>query len=341
MRGWELFHTELDEFIECIPAQKKSGGDWYQGTANAIYQNIDLIHYHQPKYVLILSGDHVYKMDYGHLLSFHKSNDADLSIATTYVPLEEAYRYGILEIDDKYRIQSFSEKPKTPDASLQVPGKALASMGIYLFNTNFLLSYLNEDAEKTYSTHDFGKDIIPSLIEKKRVFAFPFYDFEQNKPIYWQDVGTVDSYWKANMDLIGISPELNLYDVEWPIRTASNNYPPAKFIFNEPNRQGKAVDSIVAEGCIISGANIEHSMLSSNVRVEDHSYIKNSIILPNVSIGKNCRIINTIVDKECIIPDGTIIGEDLAEDERRFDLSSEGVILVEPEMLGQSIHQIE
>jgi glucose-1-phosphate adenylyltransferase len=341
IRGWDVFHTELDEFIECVPAQNKSGSDWYLGTANAIYQNIDLIHYHKPKYILILSGDHIYKMDYGDILSFHKVNDADLTIATTYIPLQEASRYGILETDQHHRIKSFYEKPSEPVPSPTNPGNALASMGIYLFNTDFLLSYLYEDARNRHSTHDFGKDLIPKLIKKERVFAFPFFDFDKNMPHYWKDVGTVDSYWKANMDLIGVSPELNLYDLEWPIRTAGSNYPPAKFIFNEPNRQGKAIDSIVAEGCIISGATIEHSMLFNNVRVQDHTYIKNSIILPNVTIGKNCRINNTIVDKECKIPDDTIIGEDLSKDAQRFDISPEGIRLVEPEMLGQSIQQIE
>ncbi|SMO80139.1 glucose-1-phosphate adenylyltransferase [Gracilimonas mengyeensis] len=341
MRGWELFHAELGEFIECVPAQQRQGDDWYSGTANAIYQNMDLIYYHRPSYVLILAGDHIYKMDYRSLLAFHTQNEAELTIASTYVPINEASRFGVMETNQKYRVTAFNEKPEAPSTSPHHPDYALASMGIYVFNTDFLKEVLYKDAKDIQSDHDFGRNIIPSLINDHRVYAFPFFDFQQNQSLYWKDVGTVDAYWKASMDLIGVSPELNLYDADWPIRTAANNYPPAKFVFNDPDRQGKAVDSIVAEGCIISGASVTHSVLSNNVRVEEHSTVDNSILLPNVVIGPNCRIKNAIIDKECRVPQGTVIGEDPEADARDYDLSPEGVTLVEPEMLGQQIHQIE
>ena len=341
MRGWELFHGELGEFIECVPAQKRLGEDWYSGTANAIYQNMDLIYYHKPKYLLILAGDHIYKMDYRKLLDFHIQNEAELTIASTFVPTQEAARFGVINTDEQYRVISFHEKPLDPSLYEYKPGYVLASMGIYIFNTEFLKEPLYTDAGDINSRLDFGKDIIPSLIGENRVYAFPFYDFETEVAQYWKDVGTIDSYWEANMDLIGVSPELNLYDHDWPIRTAANFFPPAKFIFNDQERQGKALDSIVAEGCIVSGAFVEHSMLSNNVRVEEYSYIKDSIVLPNVTIGPRCMIKNTIIDKECIIPEGTVIGNNIEDDRKHFDVSPNGIVLIEPEMLGQHIHQID
>lgn len=340
-RGWEVFHSELGEFIECVPAQKRYGSDWYSGTANAIYQNLDLIYYYKPKYVLILAGDHIYKMDYRNLLSFHVENDADLTIASTYIPRDKASRFGILETDNDCKVTEFLEKPSEPAECNSKPGFSLASMGIYIFNTAYLTKELTQDAKKEESNHDFGKDLIPSLIPGSKVYAYPFMDEEENKTMYWKDVGTVDAYWEANMDLIGVSPELNLYDENWPIRTAANNYPPAKFVFNEDGRQGKALDSMVAEGCILAGSTVEHSLLFNNVRIEDYSILRNSIVLPNVKIGPRCRISNAIIDKECVIPNDMVIGENPEEDRERFDVSPNGITLVEPEMLGQLIHQIE
>jgi glucose-1-phosphate adenylyltransferase len=341
MRGWELLRSELDEFIECVPAQKRLGEDWYTGTADAIYQNIDLIRFYNPKYVLILAGDHIYKMDYRHMLAFHKSSKADLTVGCIDVPLEEARRFGIMSVNEQYRITGFQEKPDQPAPMPGRENRALASMGIYIFNTTFLLEQLLIDAKNKDSSHDFGKDIIPPVIDSNRIYAYPFIDFDNNRPFYWRDVGTVDSYWEASMELIGVSPELNLYDMDWPIRTSPHHYPSAKFVFNESGRQGKAVDSIVSEGCIVSGAEVQHSLLSTNVRVEEYSSVKNSVILPNVKIGARCRITNAIIDKECVIPEGTVIGEDTEEDRRRFNVSPGGIVLVEPEMLGQKIHQIE
>lgn len=335
MRGWELLRSELDEFIECVPAQKRQGEEWYSGTADAIYQNIDLIRFYNPEYVMILAGDHIYKMDYRHMLAFHKGSKADLTVGCIDVPVEDASRFGVMSVNDQYRITGFQEKPDQP---VPMPGRdnrALASMGIYIFNTSFLLERLLEDAKNEHSAHDFGKDIIPPVIDSNRIYAFPFVDFENERPFYWRDVGTVDSYWEASMELIGVSPELNLYDMDWPIRTSPNHYPSAKFVFNDKGRQGKAVDSIV------SGAEVQHSLLSTNVRVQEQSFVKNSVILPNVRIGRHCRILNAIIDKECVIPEGTVIGEDPEEDRRRFDVSPKGIVLVEPEMLGQKVHQIE
>lgn len=341
IRGWDLFHPELDEFVECIPAQMKVNGDWYVGTANAIYQNIDLIRYHNPLYVLVLAGDHIYKMDYGDLLANHKCTGASITIAAIEVPTQDAYRFGILKVDDENRVISFIEKPNDLDEYSSENQTVLASMGIYIFNTKILLELLNTDANLPCSTHDFGKDIIPSVIATEAVFAFPFVDSETQKPGYWQDVGTIDSYYNASMDLIGFTPQLNLYDETWPLRTAPNNFPPAKFIFNDDNRRGTALDSIIGEGCIISGAHVEHSLLSTNVLVEQHSIIKNSIILPNVSIGFKCRLTNVIIDKGCIIPENTVIGENREEDQLKYNVSKGGITLVEPEMLGQNVHHIE
>ena len=341
MRGWGLLRPEFGEFIECVPAQKRLGENWYVGTADAIYQNIDLIRFYNPKYVMILAGDHIYKMDYRHMLAFHKEHKADMTVGCIDVPIEEAGRFGVMSVNDQHRITGFQEKPDQPAHKPEHENHALASMGIYIFNNSFLINQLQQDAINEHSTHDFGKDIIPQTIDSSRIFAFPFTDFENNQPFYWRDVGTVDSYWEASMELIGVSPELNLYDMDWPIRTSPNHYPSAKFVFDDDERRGMAVDSIVSEGCIVSGAEVQHSLLSTNVRVEEKSFVKNSVILPNVQIGPRCRIVNAIIDKECMIPEGTVIGENPEEDRRRFDVSPEGIVLVEPEMLGQNIHQID
>jgi glucose-1-phosphate adenylyltransferase len=341
IRGWDLFHPELDEFIECIPAQKQTGEDWYSGTANAIYQNLELIRYHNPRYVLILAGDHIYKMDYGDLLAFHKYSGASVSIAGTFVPETEAHHFGILNTDENQKVVKFTEKPDHLDDFQVCDGMVMASMGIYIFNADLLVKLLLMDANRTDSHHDFGKDILPSIIPTDKVYAYPFISQETQEPLYWKDVGTVDSYWKASMDLIGISPQLNLYDLEWPIHTATHTYPPAKFIFNDKDRRGLALDSLVSPGCIISGAMINHSLLSTNVRIEEKTVIENSILLPDVRVGSNCRISNAIIDKQCVIPNDMIIGEDHEADKKRFDLSHGGITLVEPEMLGQEVHHID
>ena len=333
MQGWSMLHPEFGEFIEVLPAQQRIDDSWYSGTADAIYQNIDLIKRYNPKNVLVLAGDHIYKMDYSNILAFHKNRGADLTVSGIEVPLNEASRFGVMEVDRYRRVIGFEEKPKYPVSIPQNESKALISMGIYVFETDFLFEQLIKDAENPFSSHDFGKDIIPKVIEDHHVYAYPFKDIETDKSYYWRDVGTVDSYWKANMELVGVTPELNIYDSDWPIRTRLRQYPPAKFIFNDEGRRGMAVDSMVSEGSIVSGSYIEESLLFTNVRVEEYSTIRQSVILPNVIIKPNCRISKAVIDKDCVIPEGTIIGEDPVEDRRHFQVSDEGIVLVTPKMI--------
>lgn len=339
-RGWSFQRTELGEFVELLPAQQRTGGSWYAGTADAVFQNLDIIRAHNPEYVLILAGDHIYKMDYGPMLAYHVEHEADLTIGCFEVPLETAKAFGVMAVDGEWRVTGFTEKPPQPDPIPGRPNEALASMGIYVFNTKFLFEQLVRDAESVGSDRDFGKNIIPSVIHKYRVFAYPFRDPITGSQAYWRDVGTVDSYWSANMELIGVTPELNMYDNEWPIWTYQEQLPPAKFVFDDDDRRGKAVDSMVSGGCIISGGAVRHSLLFSNVRVNSYSKVEDSVILPDVTIGERCRITKAVIDKGCIIPDGTIIGENLEQDAKRFHVSEGGVVLVCPEMLGQEIHHV-
>ncbi len=338
-RGWSFLRAELDEFVEIFPASQRLESHWYQGTADAVYQNLDILRNLDPKYVLILAGDHVYKMDYGPMLAFHVESGADMTIACMEVPIDEARAFGVMGVDDEHRISSFSEKPDNP---APVPGKtdvALASMGIYVFNTDFLYEQLIKDADMPRSSRDFGKDIIPSVIEKYRVMAYPFQGVRPNRPAYWRDVGTVDAFWEANMELVTITPVLNLYDTEWPIWTYQQQLPPAKFIFDEDEgRRGMAVDSMVSGGCLISGAKICRSLLSSQVEVHSYSSVTDTVVLPGVTIGSRCRINKAVIDRGCDIPTGTVIGEDPEEDAARFYRTENGVVLVTPEMLGQETH---
>ena len=338
-RGWSFFRGEFGEFVELLPAQQRLEASWYEGTADAVYQNLDIIRTFNPEFILILAGDHVYKMDYGTMLAHHLDNNADLTIGCLEVPKEEAKAFGVMTVDSSTKILDFAEKPENPQP---IPGNedvSLASMGIYVFNTNFLIELLIRDADTNSSSHDFGKDIIPYAVEHNyQVYAFPFLNKETKKQVYWRDVGTIDSYYDANIELIDITPELNLYDATWPIWTYQEQLPPAKFVFNEENRRGMAVDSMVSGGCIISGSHIEHSLLFSNVIVKQYSFIEDSIILPDVRIGENCKIKNAIIDKSCVIPNGTSIGYDLEKDKSKFHISPKGRILVTPEMLGQEVH---
>ncbi len=339
-RGWGHLTGEFGEFVELLPAQQRIEASWYAGTADSIYQNLDIIRSHSPDHVLILAGDHIYKMDYGAMLAKHVESQADVSVGCIEVPLEDATALGVLGVDEENRIRSFQEKPAKPTP---IPGKtdeALCSMGIYIFNTDLLFELLIRDADSPNSSHDFGKDIIPHAIKKYRVFAYPFTDSESGIQKYWRDVGTVDSFWAANLELIGVTPELNLYDDEWPIWTSQEQLPPAKFIFDDENRRGMAVDSMVSGGCIISGAHVRHSLLFSNVTVDDCSKIDSSVILPDVSIGKNCKIYHAIIDKGCEIPDGTEIGLNNEEDEKKYYVSPKGIVLVTADMLGQVVHHV-
>ena len=339
-RGWGHLRGDFGEFVELLPAQQRIEASWYAGTADSIYQNLDIIRSHSPDHVLILAGDHIYKMDYGAMLAKHVEHKADVTIGCIEVHKDKASSFGVMGVNKDLRIYSFVEKPAQPETVPGKPEESLCSMGIYIFNTELLFELLIHDADTSSSSHDFGKDIIPHAINKYRVFAYPFINANSGIQSYWRDVGTVDAFWEANLELIGVTPELNLYDDEWPIWTSQEQLPPAKFIFDDDKRRGMAIDSMVSGGCIISGARVRHSLLFSNVTVDDYSKIDSSVILPDVTIGKHCQIYHAVIDKGCDIPDGTIIGRNEEEDKNRFYISPQGVVLVTPDMLGQAIHHV-
>ncbi len=341
-RGWSFLRAEIGEFVELLPAQQRTAEKtWYKGTADAIYQNIDIMRSHGAEYVIVLGGDHVYSMDYSKMLIQHVQSDADFTVGCIEVPREEATGFGVMAVTEDMKISDFVEKPENPPSMPGKSGSALASMGIYVFSTCFLYETLKEDAENSLSSHDFGKDIIPSKIKDSNAMAYAFTDENTGKPAYWRDVGTLESYWKTNMELCDIHPELNLYDHHWPIWTYQPQYPPAKFIFDDEGRRGEAIDSLVSGGCIISGARIKRCVVSSGTFIDCQSHIKDSVILPQVRIGRECRISKAIIDKSCVIPDGTIIGENIEEDRKRFHVSPEGIVLVTPTMLGQDLFSLE
>ena len=339
-QGWGFLRGEFGEYVELLPAQQRVDAKWYAGTADAVYQNLDIIRLHDPEYVLILAGDHIYKMDYGTMIAYHVEHGADMTVGCMEVPLDDARAFGVMSVDAAGKVAKFTEKPQDPEPIPGRAGMALASMGIYIFNTKFLYEQLIKDADKAGSSHDFGQDIIPALIEKYRVLAYPFRDVQNNVQAYWRDVGTVDAFWQANMELIGVTPDLNLYDEEWPIWTYQEQLPPAKFVFDDEERRGMAVDSMVSGGCIISGAVVRHSLLFSNVHVHSYSTVKDCVVLPGVEIGENCHLTKVVVDKGCRIPAGTVIGADLNEDTQRYYVTPKGVVLVTPEMLGLEIHHV-
>jgi glucose-1-phosphate adenylyltransferase len=339
-QGWGHWRGEFGEYVELLPAQQRIATSWYAGTSDAVYQNLDIIRAHEPAHVLILAGDHIYKMDYGPMLAAHAENEADLTVGCIEVDLERARAFGVMGVDGDHRIKTFSEKPEHPEPMPGNPDKALASMGIYIFNTGFLFEQLIKDADSPQSTHDFGHDIIPALIENYRVFAYPFVDVQSGVQAYWRDVGTVDAFWEANLELIGITPELNLYDADWPIWTYQEQAPPAKFVFDDEDRRGMAVDSMVSGGCIISGAKVRHSLLFSNVSVESYTTVEDTVVLPETNIGQDCKIRRAVLDKGCQIPPGTVIGYDSKKDAERFYISPGGVVLVTPDMLGQERHRV-
>ncbi|MFM1892422.1 MAG: glucose-phosphate adenylyltransferase [Pseudomonadota bacterium] len=335
IEGWSFFQRDIGEFIEVLPASQRTTGDWYKGTADAIYQNLDIVRTLLPKYVLVLSGDHVYKMDYGALLAYHEQQQAELTVACVGVSLKDAREFGVMSVDDDFRVRRFDEKPAEPQPMPGTPDIALASMGNYVFNTDFLFRKLEEDARNAGSAHDFGRDIIPSIIDDHRVFAYPFLDQATGRQPYWRDVGTLDSFYEANMELVSVKPELNLYDHDWPIRTAPPQLPSAKFVFRGPDREGKALDSVVSAGCVISGSTVVDSLLFSNVRVHSYGTVSASVLLPEVEVGRHCRIHRAIIDRGCRIPPGTVIGEDPAADAERFRVTPNGVVLITAPMLGQ------
>ncbi len=336
-RAWSFMRAEIGEFVEIIPAQQRLDAGWYRGTADALYQNIDIIRRHAPEYVIVLGGDHIYSMDYSKMLVEHVRSSADLTIGCIETSREEAKNFGVMSIDEHFRIKEFTEKPSNPET---IPGKSdlcLASMGIYIFSTAYLYASLIDDAEKMDSSHDFGKDIVPNSIKHCNVVAYPFLN-QDGKPDYWRDVGNVDSYWEANIELCAVEPELNLYNRDWPIWTYQSQSPPAKFVFDDDDARGQAIDTLVSGGVIISGAKVKRSVIFFNTEIERGSMIKDSVILPKVSIGKNCRITRTVIDKACVIDDGTVIGEDPEADKKRFFVTESGIVLVTPEMLGQHLY---
>lgn len=332
--GWNIFNDELGEYIERVPPQQRISDQWYLGTADAVYQNIYTLEKEQPEMVLILGGDHVYKMDYQNMVHSHLQNGADITIPCIEIPREEGRRFGVVEVDTDNRIIGFQEKPANPKPMPANPKSALISMGIYLFNTTTLVKAIISDAKQS-TAHDFGKNIIPDMIQTKRVYAHPFVDEETQRAKYWRDIGTLDAYWEANMDLLQVSPVFNLYDERWPIRTYLEQYPPAKTVFHETcegGRTGTILDSIVAGGCIISGAKVERSVLSPDVRIDSHSEIYDSIIMESVRIGKNVKIRKAIIDKSVTIPDNMDIGFDREKDSTNFTVTENGIVVVRKEM---------
>ncbi len=338
-RGWSFLDGRIREFIELLPAQQRINSSWYLGTADAVYQNLDVLRQHGPRFVLVLGGDHVYKMDYRELLRDHVASGAEATVACVEVPMADASAFGVMAADDAGRVVAFDEKPAAPRPAPGDPGKALASMGIYLFDADFLYEALRRDAGDAQSSHDFGRDVIPRLLQAgSRVFAHNFarscVNMVGDRP-YWRDVGTVDAYWRANMDLTHVVPELNLYDQDWPIWTYQEQLPPAKFVFDEDERRGMAVDSLVSGGCVLSGCTVRRSLLFSSVRVNDYSLVEDSVVLPKVEIGHHAVLRRAVIDNYCRIAPGMRIGVDPEADRKRFHVTESGITLVYPEMLGQ------
>ena len=343
-RGWSFLDGRFDEFVELLPAQQRVEASWYQGTADAVYQNLDILRIHAPDFVLILAGDHVYKMDYGRMIEEHVASRAQMTIACIDVPLHDARSLGTVCVEANGRIISFEEKPEHPTPMRGHPERALASMGIYVFDAAFLYAELLRDADAPISSHDFGRDLIPRLIaEGTHVQAHDYVhscvNMSKGVP-YWRDVGTVDAFFEANLALVQVEPELNLYDEEWPIWTYQEQLPPAKFVFEETGRRGTAFDSIIGSGCIVSGSTVRRSLLFSKVQVHSYCTIEDSVILPDVEVGRHVVLKRGVVDTHCRLPEGLVVGLNPAEDRRRFHVTDRGVTLIIPEMLGQEIHHL-
>jgi glucose-1-phosphate adenylyltransferase len=339
-RGWGFLASSLGEFVDVVPAQQRLGDTWYSGTANAVYQNLDILREADPLYVFVLGGDHVYKMDYARMLEEHVARGAMVTLAYIDVPLRDACQFGVIGLDADAQITSFEEKPADPAPCPDRPERALVNMGVYLFDMQLLCDELARDAQDGTSSHDFGKDLIPHLVRQRRVHAHNFADscvnIVEGRP-YWRDVGTVDAYWEANMDLIAVVPELNLYDPAWPIMSLQQQLPPAKFVFDDEGRRGMAVNSLVSSGCIVSGATVRRSVLFSNCRVGENSVIEDAVILPNTVIGRNVTLRRVVVDKHCILPDGFKAGVHPIEDRSHFHVTERGVTLITAKMLEQEV----
>jgi glucose-1-phosphate adenylyltransferase len=336
-RGWSFLDGRIGEHIDILPAQQQVAESWYRGTADAVYQNLQVLRRDGCDYVLVLSGDHVYKMDYGKLLDEHVARAADATVVCVEVPLAEASAFGVMSVDDSGRVTGFEEKPAVPRAALGPSGRALASMGVYVFNAQFLYEQLVRDADDPRSSHDFGKDVVPHVVARYRMFAHRFaascVDMPRGEP-YWRDVGTLDAYWEANMELAKVTPELNLYDREWPVWTYQEQLPPAKFVFDSDGRRGMAVDSMVSGGCIVSGATVRRSVLFSNVHVHDGALLEDCVVLPDVVVGPGVQLHRAIVDRR------VHLDAKLLEETPPFRVTDKGLTLITPEMLGQQVHQL-
>jgi glucose-1-phosphate adenylyltransferase len=326
--GWSNL-AGLGEYIEILPPQMRVSKEWYQGTADAVYQNIYSIGSERSKHVFILSGDHIYKMNYAKMLQQHLDSGAEVTVGTIQIPTKEAAKqFGVIEVDKDWRIVGFEEKPAQPKESPHSPGRCNASMGIYIFNTQLLIPVLLADSEDPRSRHDFGKDILPRMISKHRVFAYNFVDENSSESLYWRDVGTLDAYYEANMDLVSVSPIFNLYDHDWPLRTWQHQYPPAKFVFADPDRMGVAVDSIVAGGSVISGGKVNRCVVGNNVRVNSYCEMSDSILYNHVNIGRHSKIRRAIIDRHVSLPERTEIGYDVEADKRRYHVTESGIVVV-------------
>jgi glucose-1-phosphate adenylyltransferase len=327
--AWQIVANELGEFIEILPPMQRVSADWYKGTADAVYQNIYSIGNERSKYVLILSGDHIYKMNYELMLAQHQASGADVTLATILIDPSQSGSFGVVELARDGRVTGFQEKPKVTDLrSPYNPEMISASMGIYLFNTDVLIPALLKDAEDTNSRHDFGYNILPKMVDDYKVYSFNFIDENRKEALYWRDVGTLEAYYEANMDLAGVSPEFNLYDQSWPIYGFQRQYPPAKFVFGDPGRTGTAIDSVISMGCIVSGGAVRDSVLSPDVRVNSYAEVDQSILFSHVNIGRHCRIRKTIIDRHVKLPEGTVIGYDTEADRQKYFVTESGITVV-------------
>ncbi len=329
--GWDVVNAELDEFLISVPPQQRVGKEWYRGTADAIFQNLYMFEQDTPNYLLVLSGDHIYKMDYAEMIQRHKETGADATVAVIEMPREVSASFGVVQVDEDFQVTGFQEKPKSPHPHPSRPDRILASMGVYLFTLDRLVPYLEEDAGFADSEHDFGKNVLPRMVRTGKVVAFNFVDKNRKAAKYWRDVGTIDAYWEANLDLVSVEPLFNLYDPDWPIRTYQGQYPPAKFVFAQEyagGRLGVALDSTVCGGCIISGGRVQNSVLSPNVRVNSYADVRESILMEDVVVGRHARLRRAIIDKDVVIPPLSEIGYDLEKDRKRFTVTESGIVVV-------------
>ncbi|WP_375281386.1 glucose-1-phosphate adenylyltransferase [Pseudooctadecabacter sp.] len=336
-RGWTFFRAERNEFLDVLPASQRGNNEnWYQGTADAVTQNIDIIDSYDVDYVIILAGDHIYKMDYEIMLRQHVETKADVTVGCLTVPRMEATAFGVMATDDTGQITSFLEKPADPPSTPEDPDKALASMGIYVFNWDFLRKLLTDDDSNVESSHDFGHDLIPDIVKSGKAMAHRYDEScvrSEGAPVYWKDVGTVDAFWEAHIDLTDFTPDLNLWDKNWPIWTYSESVPPAKFIHNEKDRRGMAISSMISGGCIISGTEVRNSCLFTNVHTNSYAVLDHAVVLPNVTVNRHARLRKVVIDSDVTIPEGLVVGEDPKEDAKWFRVSDKGVTLITQDML--------